>query len=490
VTGGSPPTDALRLVVIGAGIAGLAAAWEALRVPWGSEGTSPSVIVLESADVVGGKLQSVDFRGRQVDLAADAFLARRPEASQLVAELGWNDRLVAPGTSGASIYARGRLRAMPGDLVLGVPTRWWPLARSGLLSPTGLWHAAGDLWRRSPQRASVPAGSNDAAVGTLVASRLGSEVVDRLVDPLVGGIHAGGVTNLSAAATFPQLLAAASAPGSLMRALRPERAQNTPPSAPASPVFWSLESTTASLATRTAEALVAEGVVIETGATVTGIERVGGSWSLHLADGTRREADAVVVAVPAHPASRLLTGWAPEAAAYLGDMTTASVGVITVAFPASVINKTLVGTGFLVPRTTHLTTGPALITGVTYLDRKWPTLARADETLVRISVGRAGDTRADDLDDEALLSRAISEFHEVLTTSGAPLETLVTRWSDAFPQYVPGHLTAVATMESEVDALPGLALAGSAYRGVGIPACIGSGRMAARKLSESWGRRR
>ena len=222
MTAGHRPT----IAVVGAGIAGLAAAWE-LVVAADRAGTpAPIVLVLESGRRIGGKLRAAEFAGRTVDVAADAFLSRRPEAAELCDELGLDDQLVPVGASGASIWARGRLRAMPAGLNLGVPTRWWPLVRSGILSPAESLAVARDLV--IPHRRGREA-FGDRSVGEIVGERLGRPVVDRLVDPLIGGINAGGVDDLSAAATMPVLIAAALQPGSLMHRLGGVRPPESPP---------------------------------------------------------------------------------------------------------------------------------------------------------------------------------------------------------------------------------------------------------------------
>ena len=260
---GVTPEHRPTIAVIGAGIAGLAAAWEVL-VASDRDGTpTPVVHVLESSGRIGGKLRSAEFAGRTVDLAADAFLARRPEATELCDELGLADQLVPVGASGASIWARGRLRAMPEGLNLGVPTRWWPLFRSGIISPAESLRAAGDLVR--PHRGGSKT-FGDRSVGDIVGERLGRPVVERLVDPLIGGINAGGVDDLSAAATMPVLIAASHQPGSLMHRLGRVPGAPSSPAADrdaAAPVFRSLSGSTASLAGQLADALVRRGVTIQ-----------------------------------------------------------------------------------------------------------------------------------------------------------------------------------------------------------------------------------
>jgi protoporphyrinogen/coproporphyrinogen III oxidase len=491
------------VAVIGGGMAGLSAAWELATA---ADGVVPRVVVLEAGPRVGGKVRSTEFCGRTVDVAADAFLARRPEATRLCDELGLAGALVAPGASGAALWARGRLRMMPDGVNLGVPTRAWPMVRSGILGPAGLVRAGLDLVL--PHRGD-PGATADRSVGDIVGSRLGHQVVERLVDPLVGGIHAGGVDDLSAESTFPPLLAADRRSGSLIRALRhPSAPAPSPPPGPGAapaPVFWSLEGGNARLPAELGAALTARGVAVRTGVTVESMERLPGgptrpNWRLALTgdaggvpgaegpSGERRslDVDAVVVAVPAGQAAGLLGRHAPPASSLLTDVELASVTVITLSMPAGAIRSPLTGTGFLVPRTSPVAGRTALITGCTYLTRKWPGLARPEDELVRLSVGRLGDDRADSLDDDELTAAVVGELSAVLDVDAPPRAAVVTRWRDAFPQYRVGHLGRTAAIERAVAGLPGVAVAGSAYRGVGIPAVVGSGRAAARTVLASF----
>ena len=262
-------TPAPAVAVIGGGIAGLAAAWELVA---GSPGAVPEVVVFEADDRLGGKLRSETFGDRRVDVAADAFLARRPEGTDLCQELGLTDRLIPVGASGASVWARGRLRPMPAGLNLGVPTRWWPLVRSGILGPAESARVLKDLVVPHLGRGQT---FGDQTVGAIVGSRLGRPVVDRLADPLIGGINAGSVDRLSAAATFPVLIAASHQSGSLMRRLGvalAAAARSGP--GPSAPVFWSLADSTASLVDNLVEALAARGVTFRTGVPVDAIDRL------------------------------------------------------------------------------------------------------------------------------------------------------------------------------------------------------------------------
>jgi oxygen-dependent protoporphyrinogen oxidase len=250
---------------------------------------------------------------------------------------------------------------------------------------------------------------------------------------------------------------------------------------------------TASLAGILADALVRRGVVIHTATPVAAVERSAKNgngagaarWHLSLGRGAGSDgpasfnADAVILAVPAPEAAVLLVPFAPEAAGLLSAITYGSVAVVTMALPPDSVGIPLEGTGFLVPRTSTLDGRPALITGVTYLGRKWPHLARPGDELVRASVGRFGDNRHAGLDDEALIAAVVAELAALVGLRGAPLEATVTRWDASFPQYEVGHLVRVSRVEQLLAGLGTVAVAGAALRGVGIPACIGSGRSAA-----------
>jgi oxygen-dependent protoporphyrinogen oxidase len=486
--------QAPRIAIVGGGIAGLAAAWELSD----AVGPGTRVVVFESASRFGGKLRTGPFGGRDVDLGPDAFVARRPEALALCTELGLDPDLVAPGARRAYVWARGHLRPLPAGLALGVPTRFGPLARSGICSPVGLVRPALDLLRSAmgPTRSSSPS-DPDRAVGDIVRERLGREVTTRLAGPLVGGIHAGTVDTMSAAAVFPALLTADRRPGSLMRALRPTA---SPPGAGASaagaaegdagldgrgaaPVFLSLRGGLGRLVDRLTGALDERGVELRRDTAVLGIERGGGGdrgWVIR-ADGEELDCDGIVVAVPSPTAAALLRPHDAALADSLEAVTYSSVALVTMRFGEGAVDHRLDGSGFLVPRGDRRHPDP-LLTACTWLTSKWPELRRDGDVLLRVSVGRQGDNRYESLDDNELTARCVAELGVMMGPTGAPVETLVTRWPLAFPQYEVGHLARVASIESATARLASVALAGAALHGVGVPACIGSGRRAARAV--------
>jgi len=448
-------------VVIGAGVTGLAAAFALAD----SEGAR--VVVLDSSWRAGGKIATEPFAGVPLDLGPDSFLARVPHAVDLCGRLGLGDELIAPATGKAWLWVRGRLRPLPEGLVLGVPSNLAAVARSGILSPAGVARAALDLVLPRP------AAEGDRSVGDVVAGRFGAEVHRRLVDPLLGGIHAGRSELLSVAATAPQLDAAARRGRSLLLALRRAAPPPTPGGA-VPPVFLShpagLERVVDALTGR----LAAAGVELALGEAATSVERgAGPGWAVRT-DRRRIDADAVIVCVPAPATAGLLDGVAPRAGAFARSVEHSSVVVTALAYRASDVPARLDGSGFLVPRTEG-----RLLTAGTWTSSKWPHLAPAGLVLVRASAGRYGDERALQLDDTELVGALHAELAEAMGLSGPPVEHRVTRWPGAFPQYTVGHLDRVAAAEAELAGLPGLEAAGAAFRGLGIPACIAQGEAAA-----------
>jgi oxygen-dependent protoporphyrinogen oxidase len=464
-----------RVVVVGGGISGLAAAWE-LTGGAAAAPSAPAVVVVESADRLGGALRSDFFGGRTVDVGPDGFLGRRPEALELCREVGLGDALAPVAERGASVWGRGRLRALPDGLALGIPTRFWPTARSGLLGVRGQAALARDVLLPRPD---VRGPIGDRSIGPLVARKLGQRVVDVFVDPLIGGIHAGSVETMSAAAVFPPLLDAAQRRGGLMRALR---AEVPPPDPEGPPLFWAPVGGMASLVQALVASLRGRGVDLRLSTPVDDLAREGEAWTVH-AGGQSFPCDAVVLATPAPDTARLLQPHDDEAAALLDAIDYASVVLVTFLAAADDVPP-LSGTGFLVPRTSPRREDREAwaVTACTYLDRKWPHLAREGEVLLRASLGRIDDDRPGGWTDAEVSDRAWQELGEFVGVTGAPKDAVVTRYPDALPQYRVHHLLRTAAIEAAVARVGRLTVAGAAFRGVGIPACIASGRSAVRTL--------
>jgi len=436
-----------RIVVVGAGIAGAAAAY-ALR--------AHTVTVVDGAASVGGKLRTSPFAGASYDEGAEQFLVRTPEVLELVAALGLDAQVVHPDASRAAVWSRGSLHPLPARTVLGVPSSVQSLL--GLLTISEVMRAAADLaMPGKPPR-------SDVAVGAYLRRRLGDAVIDRLVDPLLGGVYAGRADELSLFATMPAMRAE----GSAIRSARVAVG-----AADGGPVFATL---TGGLGQLPPAALSASGAHVVTGRMVRRIERTAlGFRVVHgpTVDEQAMEADAVIVAVPAAPAARLLADVAPAAAADLAAIEYASVAIVSLAYADPLPGEF---TGFLVPAVE----GRA-VKAATFSSLKW---SHVEGAIVRCSIGRAGEVELLQRPDEELISLAAADI-SAMTGLPAPVESRVTRWGGGLPQYAVGHVDRVARIRAAVALVPGLAVCGAAYDGLGVPACIRSAYAAADAVTSS-----
>ncbi len=454
-----PPPDDARpaVVVVGGGITGLATAWF-LR-------DRARVTVLEADDRLGGKIRTSTLGGVPVEEGPDTFLARVPHARDLAAAVGVE--VVPPARGEAFIWSRDRLRPLPAGQVLGVPVELWPLVRSGALPPAAVARAGLDLVL--PRRR--PGLSADPSVSEIIGARMGRAVVDQLVEPLIGGINAGRADDLSLAATAPQLAEAAAGSRSLVIGLRRRRTatDGTGTTAAGGPLFLGVAGGMGRLVDRLAAALAEAGVDVRSSIRVTSVEPDGGGgYRVVTADGSVVAASRVVVTVPAFAAAPVLRSAAPAVASDLARIRYASVAVSTLAYRPEDVPRRLDGAGFLVPRVER-----RLMTACTWSTSKWPALAASGLVLLRASAGRAGDDRFADLADDELVDRLHGELSLAVGVRRSPVTSLVSRWSDGFPQYQPGHQRRVDRITSGLAAaLPGVVVAGAAYRGLGLAACV------------------
>lgn len=492
------------VAVIGGGITGLTAAY-LLHAGLGADEPAPGVRVtlLEAASRLGGKLHRVEVGAVEVDAGADAFVRRGGDEAvdALLGRLGLAADVEVAAARRPQVWVRGRLRPLPAGTVLGVPAALGPLARSGILSPAGLLRAAAEPLR--PQSRL----DTDRSVGALVRERYGREVVERLVDPLLGGIYAGRADDLSVEATMPRVAAVARRHRSLLLGLRAEAggagvrrdspggmgslrgdpaggaARPGPPrgrpgdDTAGAPVLASLQGGLGRLAAALADAL--EGADVRVGSPVRSLRpRPDGGWRVGLGGG-HLDADGVVLAVPAPAAAALLAEAAPAAAAALRGISYASVAVALLAYPGDALPGGPPGSGMLVPAASGW-----LCKAATWLSAKWPSLAREPLLLVRCSVGRSDDGRFADLEDSALVRRLHAELRRCLPLRARPQDAVVVRWPQALPQYAVGHLERVRRARAALPGVPPLVLAGAACDGVGVAACVrGAGEQVRRLLA-------
>ena len=456
-----PGVRAKPIVVIGGGIAGLAAAHRLT-----SEGV-PAVLV-ERDPRLGGKILTEHHDGFIVEGGPDAFLASKPHGRALCEELGLE--LVGSNQSirRAFVMRKGRLHPLPDGFTGVAPRRIGPMLTTRLLSPIGKARM-GLEWFIPPRR-----DGQDESLASLVRRRVGTEAWERLVEPLVTGVFAGDGERLSARATFPMLPAAEQAHGGLLRAGRASRAAGA--ATPTALLFSTPHQGLGAMVEALARSIGTAS--IRTGTGVQRIERTGEGFTVHLDSGERLEAAGVILATPAGPAADLLDGFDPLLADELREIDYVSTATVSVTVPTSAIRHPLAGHGFVLPRREG-----SPIVGCTITSTKFPHRAPDGWTLARIFVGRAGQPDALRLDDAGLIDLARRELTRSLGLEQPPTWAKVFRWPAAIPQYNVGHLARIERIEQRVAAIPGIAVAGYAYRGIGIPDCIASGQAAAGTFS-------
>lgn len=466
---------------MGGGITGLAAAWALTRsIP------DAQITVLEGAATVGGHLRTCEVGGITVDSGAESVVASRPEAVLLAREVGLERDLVAPGNTNLCVYSRGHVRKLPRGLYLGLPTDLRALAASEVLSLTSLL--------RLPLDRILPATAtgSDVSVGDFVAARLGPDVVANMVDPLLDGVYGGAARDLSMAATMPALFRAMKSQRSLLGATADIVSGGAAfAGARRGAAYRGIVGGVGRLPERLAEALVARGVEIRTGSAVRGLQRRAAGWQLLVGPATEPEhlaADAVILAVPAPAAARLLTEVAPGAGAALAQIEHASVAVVNLAYRNDDVPARSAA-ALLVPAAAGLT-----VKSVTFSDIKWPWIGAAARdaglAVLRVSLGRAGQQQVLTQPDPHLLAQVRADLDVLLGIRAEPVDSRVSRWAAAMPQYHVGHRDVVREIREGLDLIPGLDIAGPAFDGVGVAACVGSAAEAARRIVSDLARMR
>jgi len=448
-----PAVDGRRVLVVGGGITGLAAA-ETL-VAGGVD-----VTLREASASLGGKIRTSTFAGLSIDEGADAFLARTPEAVELAGRVGLAD-LTSPTNATAAVWYDG-LHRIPETIVLGVPAGLGPFVTTGLLSWRGKLRAACEPFL-------PPTPTTDDVLGAYVRRRFGNEVHERLVDALVGSIYATDTDNASLAAV-PQLAELAAGGRSLLMSARSARARAGRRPA-TGPVFAAPSAGVGALVDATAATVRAGGGDVRTSSPVVRIERVDNGWTV---DG--EPFDAIALTSPARAAASLLATVAPEASRLLSRIEHADVIIVTMSVPAGTWPARLRGmSGYLVPKPVQ-----GLVTAASFGSQKWAHWRPADGSeILRVSLGRDG-LAVDHLDDDAAVAAAVDEVGRHLALDLQPSAVRVSRWRDAFPQYRPHHLELVHMVEAALP--PGLVVAGAGYHGIGIPACVRQARRIAQLL--------
>lgn len=448
-----------KIVIVGGGVSGLVTAYRLRQLL----GPSASLTVLEQAPRLGGKLRTVDLDDVPTDVGAEAFVVRNPSALKLVEELGLS--VVHPTTASATIRAGGSTVGLPRRTFLGVPTG--PDAVRDVLSADAVAQVAAE--------SSLPPltlDDEDVSVGELLASRMGREVVDHLVEPLLGGVYAGRADRLGLRATMAPLVAAVQKTGSLTAA-----ASSLVPvtSGPRKPVFGALPG-----GMRTLIDALAPAASVRLNTTVRRLERQATGWRVEVGPVPRPEfldADAVVVALPPPAARKLLADVVPAASAAYGRIEVGSMAVVSMVLPSDAVLPDASGV-LLAVGERHRDGTPFTAKAFTFTSRKWG----GDRVRLRASVGRVGEEHTLRRDEDAMLADVLADLTELTGVTVRPDAWTVTKWGGGLPQYGVGHLATVAEIERAVADVPGLAVTGASFRGVGIPACVDAATAAAERV--------
>lgn len=457
-----------RVVVVGAGITGLVAARALLR--GGEERRAPvEVKVLEASPRIGGKVRTETVGGSLVEAGPDSFVTLKPEMLELVRELGLEGDLIGTGPDATvSVLRGGRLLPLPAGLRLVSPTRLLPFLASPLMS-----------WRGKLRLAAEPLvpkrrGGGDESLADFTRRRMGAEALDALVAPMLAGIYAGDPEKMSVASAFPQLLELERRGGVArgLWSLRPAPAAR----GKGFSTFMTLKGGLSRAVEALARALPPGAVV--TDCPVSAVRRAGGRWRVESAR-EAFEADAVVVAAPAPQAASLLEGLDPELAERLREIPFSSTATVSLVYDAASLRRRPRGFGFLVARGER-----SPLAGATFSSAKFPERHPAGRFVVRAFLGGAGR----EADAEAAVTRVETRAREELARvlgwgKAEPEAAKATRWIKANPQYDVGHGRRLSRLESCLKGHPGLVLAGASYRGVGLPDCVRSGRLAAEMAS-------
>ncbi len=457
-----------QIAVIGGGIAGLTAAYY-LQKEIRTHQLPYEVKLIEAGEELGGKIKTEKKDGFTIERGPDSFLARKTSAARLATEAGLEDELIRVSSGKSYILANGELHSMPKGSFMGIPTQIKPFVTSSLFSIPGKLRAAGDfvLPKGKPQE--------DQALGHFFRRRLGNEVVENMIEPLLSGIYSGDVDKLSLMATFPNFYDMEQKYGSLIRGLQETTPKPSKTGAQKKQgMFLTLKNGLSSLVTAVEEKLEKETVL--KGVAVNQIDKKNGSYQLSLSNGKAWSADAVIMAAPHLAAQKMLNQY--DFMNEWKEMPSTSVANVAMAFDADDIEDDIDGTGFVVSRNSDFR-----ITACTWTHKKWPHTTPEGKALVRCYVGRPDDQEVVHFSDEEIEEIVLRDLNKQMKIKGKPEMKVVTRWENVMPQYTVGHKQRVQRVKEQLEQhLPGVFLAGSSYEGIGLPDCIDQGEKAVRDV--------
>ncbi|QHE51364.1 protoporphyrinogen oxidase [Pontibacillus sp. HMF3514] len=461
-------SEVKRIAIVGGGITGLTTAYY-LQKKIKEKGLPFEVKLYEASDRLGGMIHTERKDGFTIERGPDSLLARKPSVFRLIEDVGLQDKLVDVAAGKAYVLANEKLHGIPQGSFMGIPTQVTPFALSSLFSPMGKLRAAGDLVKSK----SKP--QEDQSLGHFFRNRFGDEVVENLIEPLLGGVYSGDLDRLSLMATFPNFYNMEQEHGSLIKGLRKSRGKQ-PKNKKKPSVFKTLETGLGSLVDAVVEQLD-EGT-IEQGTSVDHIERKEDGYHLMLGTGEVAQADSIVLTTPHYACQRMLTQY--DFMEPLRDMPATSVANVAMAFDQSAIEKDVDGTGFLVSRNSDYR-----ITACTWTHKKWPHTTPDGKALLRAYVGKPNDQEVVDQSDEEIQEIVLNDINKIMNITHPPEFTVITRWRNSRAQYTVGHKERIHNIKQSMRSeLPGVFLAGASYEGLGVPDCIDQGEQAVEDVLE------
>ncbi|MBP2241091.1 oxygen-dependent protoporphyrinogen oxidase [Cytobacillus eiseniae] len=459
-----------KVIIIGGGIAGLTAAYYLQKEA--RENHLPlEVKLIEASHRLGGKMQTVIRDGFVIERGPDSFLARKMSASRLAKEVGMEDSLISNTAGKSFIVARERLHSMPGGSIMGIPTEVGPFITTGLFSLPGKMRAATDfiLPRSKP--------NEDQSLGAFFRRRLGNEVVENLIEPLLSGIYAGDIDRLSLLSTFPQFYQVEQKHRSLILGMKksaPPKEKKVEKKETGGFLTFTkgLQSFIDAIESKLEKDSVLKGVQVRH------VQKKDRNYEVIMSDGKSLQADSIIMAVPHHVTQSIFSDYRFFDPFKASTMPSTTVATVALAFPAEAIKKDIDGIGFVVSRNCDYT-----ITACTWTHKKWPHTAPEGKVLLRCYVGRPGDEAVVDVSDDEMIKIVLDDLNKTMNITMDPDFAVISRWRDSMPQYTVGHKERMANAAIHLEKeLPGIYLAGSSYDGLGIPDCIDQGEKAVQQV--------
>lgn len=451
-----------KVVIIGGGITGLSAAFY-LQKEVLDQKLPIEISLIEAKPQLGGKIETVRKDGFVIERGPDSFLERKKSATQLVKDLGMEKELVNNATGQAYVFAREQLNPIPEGSVMGIPTNIGPFITSGLFSIPGKMRAAYDFIL--PKRTV----EGDQSLGQFFRRRLGDEVVDNLIEPLLSGIYAGNIDDMSLLSTFPQFYEMEQKNRSLIVGLKKTMPKAQPKRKKG--IFQTVKTGLQSVVEEIEKQLTA--VDVKKGIKVERFVKTGEGYTLTLSNGEEMAADSVIVATSHQVLTNLVQDNRIDLS-YFDSMPATSVATVAMAFPEEAVKLTSNGTGFVISRNSGFT-----ITACTWTHRKWPHTAPKGKALLRAYVGKAGDEAIVEQSDDIILKTVMDDLKRIMDISGEPDFSIVSRLKHSMPQYQIGHKEQVQLIKRQMkESIPGIYLTGASFEGIGIPDCIDQGKQA------------